>query len=133
MIASDRPAEEGTPEHTKGDGDHGHHPHYMLTLYVSGASPRSLRAIDSVRAVCDEHLHGEVGFEVVDVHQSPGRLIEDRVIAAPTVVKRLPPPLCQLVGDLTDLDRVLVALQVTTTRAGPLAASEQVGDDDDEH
>src|SRR5918993_1379441 len=85
-------------------------PGWSLTLYVSGASPRSAQALETVRRLCDEDLRGQVELLVVDVAEDPARAATDRILAVPTLVKRLPAPRRQLVGDLADLDRVRAAV-----------------------
>lgn len=90
----------------------GGEPRWSLTLYVSGASPQSLKAIQATRRICDEELAGRVDLEIVDVHAQPALVVRDQVIAAPTLVKHLPGPLRRLVGDLSDTQRVRVALDL---------------------
>jgi circadian clock protein KaiB len=87
-------------------------PRWSLTLYVSGASPRSAEALETVRRLCDEELPGQVELEVVDVADEPDVAARDRIVAVPTLVKRLPPPSRQLVGDLADVDRVRAGLDL---------------------
>ena len=88
------------------------HPRWSLTLYVSGASPRSAEALETVRRLCDEELPGQVELQVVDVADEPALAGRDRIVAVPTLVKRLPAPPRQLVGDLADIDRVRVWLDL---------------------
>lgn len=83
---------------------------WSLTLYVSGASPLSAVAIDNVQRICDDQLGGMVDLRIVDVRDQPVLAIAEGVTALPTLVKRMPPPLRQLVGDLSDPDRISVAL-----------------------
>ncbi len=83
---------------------------YLLTLYVSGTSPKSVRAIRNINKICEEHLNGRYRLEVVDLYQQPERAEEAQVVAAPTLIKRLPLPIRRLVGDLAETDRVLVGL-----------------------
>ena len=85
-------------------------PRWSLTLYVSGASPRSAQALDTVRRVCDEALPGQVDLRVVDVAEHPDLAGEDQVLAVPTLVRQWPAPVRRLVGDLADVDRVLAGL-----------------------
>ena len=85
---------------------------YTLRLYVSGATPGSTRAIENVRAVCEEHLPGRYNLEVVDIYQQPGLAEDDRILATPTLVRRLPLPLRRLVGDLSEPERVLGRLNL---------------------
>jgi len=85
---------------------------YELTLFVSGASSSSARAIRHVQELCDAHLDGRHQLSVVDVNQNPELARGRRVLATPTLLKNHPPPTRMLVGDLSDPDRVLVALDV---------------------
>ena len=98
-------------------------PRWSLTLYVSGASPRSAQALETVRRLCDEELPGQVELEVVDVTDDPALAARDRIVAVPTLVKRLPAPPRQLVGDLADVDRLRAGLdlgpRVTAVRRAP--------------
>jgi circadian clock protein KaiB len=87
-------------------------PRWSLTLYVSGASPRSAEALETVRRLCDEELPGQVELEVVDVADEPALAGRDRIVAVPTLVKRLPPPPRRLVGDLADVDRLRAGLDL---------------------
>ncbi len=96
---------------------------YVLTLFVTGASEMSARAITNVRALCDEHLPGRHTLEVVDVHRDPSMMSAHDVVAAPTLIKEQPLPKRMLVGDLSDTVRVLSALDIHTTPAGAAAAS----------
>lgn len=82
--------------------------HYVLRLYVSGLTPNSARAIANLKALCDEHLAGRYELEVVDVFQQPELARADQIVAVPTLVKRLPPPVRRLIGDLSKKERVLV-------------------------
>jgi circadian clock protein KaiB len=93
---------------------------YVLTLFVTGASEMSRRAITNVRALCDEHLAGRYCLEVVDVHRDPSMMSAHDVVAAPTLIKEQPLPKRMLVGDLSDTVRVLAALDI---RAAPTTPS----------
>ena len=92
---------------------------WSLTLYVSGASPRSTAALETVRRICDEELLGRVELRVVDVAEEPSRLVRDQVLAVPTLVKHEPPPLRRLVGDLADVARVRAGLDLGPRPSGP--------------
>ena len=87
-------------------------PLWLLTLYVSGASPRSAEAIDTVRRICDEELAGRVELRIVDVSEQPALAIGEGIVAVPTLVKRGPAPLRRLVGNLADADRVRAGLNL---------------------
>ena len=91
---------------------------WSLTLYVSGASPRSTAALETVRRICDEELLGRVDLRVVDVAEEPARLLGDQILAIPTLVKHGPPPLRRLVGDLADVGRVRAGLDLGPRSAG---------------
>jgi circadian clock protein KaiB len=85
---------------------------YVLRLYVTGKTPNSLRAITNLKEVCDQYLPGRYDLQVIDIYQQPGLAEEDQIVATPTLVKELPPPLRKLIGDLSDRERVLVRLDL---------------------
>ncbi len=82
----------------------------MLRLYVTGMTTRSTRAIKSVREVCEQHLAGRYDLEIIDVYQTPARLMQDQVVAIPTLVKSTPAPIRLMVGDMSNRERLLVGL-----------------------
>ncbi|HUQ09807.1 MAG TPA: circadian clock KaiB family protein [Steroidobacteraceae bacterium] len=83
---------------------------YALRLYVTGMTPRSTRAIEHVRAVCEEHLAGSYDLEIIDVYQTPARIMQDQVVAIPTLIKARPLPVRLLVGDMSNRQRLLHGL-----------------------
>jgi circadian clock protein KaiB len=85
---------------------------YSLRLYVTGQTPRSAASIRNLRSVCDEYLEGKFELQVIDLYQHPELAKEAQVVAAPTLVKRLPLPLRRLVGDLSDKREVLLGLDL---------------------
>jgi circadian clock protein KaiB len=85
---------------------------YVLTLYVTGATARSLRAIASIKSVCEKHLKGRYDLEVVDIYRRPELLRRDHIVAVPTLIKKLPVPLRLLVGDLSRIEQVLQGLDL---------------------
>lgn len=85
---------------------------YALRLFVAGTSPASLRAVASVREICDEYLAGRYQLDVVDVYQQPSVARDDQIVAVPTLVKRSPLPTRKILGDLTDKARVLACLDL---------------------
>ncbi|MDD5658027.1 MAG: circadian clock KaiB family protein [Elusimicrobia bacterium] len=87
-------------------------PRYVLRLYVTGLTPRSTRAIANVKAVCEAHLAGRYDLEIVDIYRKPELAKGEQIIAAPTLIKKLPLPLRRLVGDLSRQDRVLLGLDL---------------------
>jgi circadian clock protein KaiB len=91
---------------------------YLLRLYVTGTTGKSVRAIQNVRRICEEHLKGLYDLEVVDIYKNLPLARGDQIIAAPTLIKRLPVPLRRLIGDMSDEQRVLVGLDILPQRAG---------------
>ena len=85
---------------------------YVLRLYVTGTTPRSARAIQNIRAICEEKLQGCYDLEVVDIYQHPERAKPEQVVVTPTLVRNLPLPVRRLIGDLSDAERVLVGLDI---------------------
>lgn len=85
---------------------------WHLRLYVAGQSPKSLNAFTNLRALCEEHLAGRYAIEVVDLEEQPALARTDDILAVPTLVRRLPPPLRRIIGDLSDADRVKVGLHL---------------------
>ena len=92
---------------------------YHLRLYVAGQSPKSVRAVENLRRVCDEHLSGRYEIELVDLLENPQLARSDQIIAVPTLVRKLPEPLRRIIGDLSDTEKVLVGLQLTKDRVDP--------------
>lgn len=102
----------------EGNGPDGE-PTYDLRLYVAGQSPRSVRAVENLRQVCDAHLAGRYRVEVIDLLVNPALARGDEIVAVPTLVRKLPEPIRRIIGDLSDTDRVLVGLQVRPLREQP--------------
>ena len=86
--------------------------HYRLRLYVAGQSPKSLAAIANLNKLCEAHLPGCHSVEVVDLIKHPERAAADQVLAVPTLVRRLPPPIKRIIGTLADVEKVLVGLEL---------------------
>ncbi len=89
---------------------------WQLRLYIAGQSAKSLTAIDNLRKLCEEHLAGKYELEVVDLLQNPQLSRDDQIVAIPTLVRKLPPPMKKIVGDLSDTMRTLVGLQLRKSR-----------------
>jgi circadian clock protein KaiB len=85
---------------------------YFLRLYVTGTTRKSIRAIQNVRRICEEHLKGRYELEVIDIYRNLPLARGDQIIAAPTLIKRLPAPLRRLIGDMSDEPRVLLGLDI---------------------
>ena len=86
--------------------------HYMLRLYVAGLTPRSTASIQSVKQLCEEFLKGRYDLEVIDIYREPLLAKGEQIIAAPTLIKKLPFPLRRLIGDMTNKEKVLLGLDL---------------------
>lgn len=82
--------------------------HFILHLYIAGASKRSFRAVTNIRDFCEKHLKGHYKLEVIDIYQQPECTKDDQVIVAPTLVKKLPPPLKRFIGDMANIDQFFI-------------------------
>jgi circadian clock protein KaiB len=93
---------------------------YTLRLYVTGMTPRSSHALTNLRTICDEYLEGRYDLEVIDIYQQPVLAKGDQIIAAPTLIKKLPLPMRRIVGDMSNRERVLLGLDLIRSpgRAG---------------
>lgn len=87
-------------------------PHYLLRLYVTGQTPRSIQSVENLQRLCDKHLAGRFSLEVIDIYQQPALAAEGQIIAAPTLIKAMPLPLRRLVGDFSDAERVVLGLDL---------------------
>jgi circadian clock protein KaiB len=85
---------------------------WTLRLYVAGQTPRSAMAFDNLKRICEERLKGHYNIEVVDLLKNPRLAKDDQILAIPTVVRRLPVPVRQIIGDLSNTERVLVGLDL---------------------
>jgi circadian clock protein KaiB len=85
---------------------------WQLRLYIAGQSPKSLRAFANLKTLCEEHLDGIYDIEVIDLVEHPALARSDDIVAIPTLVRRVPPPVRKIIGDLSNTQRVLVGLQV---------------------
>ena len=85
---------------------------YVLRLYVTGMTSRSARAVKNLQAICDEYLAGRYDLEVIDIYQQPVLTRGEQIIAAPTLIKKLPLPMRRIIGDMSNRDRVLLGLDL---------------------
>ncbi len=85
---------------------------WELRLYVAGRTLKSVTAFNNLTRLCEEHLQGRYSIEVIDLLEKPQLAVGDQIVAIPTVVRKLPEPLCRLVGDLRDTEKALVGLQL---------------------
>jgi circadian clock protein KaiB len=89
---------------------------YVLRLYVSGQTTRSVHAIENLKQLCEEYLKDRCEIEIIDVYQQPERLKKDQVVGVPTLIKELPLPMRKVIGDLSDTERVLVGLALKASK-----------------
>ena len=85
---------------------------HKLRLYVAGTNPRSLRAVQNIKRVCERELNGQYQLEVVDIYKEPARAVEDQIVAIPTLIKRAPGAVRRLIGDLSELAAVRRGLEL---------------------
>jgi circadian clock protein KaiB len=85
---------------------------YHLRLFVTGQTSRSTKSVENLRRLCEKYLKGRYELEVIDIYQQPAMASENQIIAAPTLIKKLPLPLRRLVGDFSNQDRVLLGLDL---------------------
>jgi len=90
---------------------------YVLRLYVTGSSRHSTRAIVNIRKICEEHLKGRYELEIVDISQDPTLVMGEQIIAAPTLIKKLPLPLRRFIGDMSQTERILIGLDLRETKS----------------
>jgi circadian clock protein KaiB len=84
-----------------------------LRLYVAGQTPNSLKAFANLESICEQHLNGKYRIEIIDLLKHPKLAKGDQILAIPTLVRKLPPPLKKIIGDLSNKERVLVGLNIT--------------------
>jgi circadian clock protein KaiB len=88
---------------------------YNLRLYVAGQTPRSIAAIANLKKICDAHLSGRYDITIVDLMKDPALAQRDQIVAIPTLIRHLPEPLKRIIGDLSNVEKVLVGLDITPT------------------
>lgn len=111
-MTKKRPEHEDVKELLREAGRKAKTQKYTLRLYVAGVTPRSQEAIRTVKAMCEEHLAGRYDLEVIDIYQQPTLAKDEQIVAAPTLIKKLPPPLRKIIGSMADKDKVLVGLDL---------------------
>ena len=107
MMTEEREERSGTAEEGQ---------RFKLRLYVAGETTKSITAFANLKQICEEHLAGRYSIEVVDLLSNPQLAAGDQILAIPTLVRRLPPPIRKIIGDLSNTERVLVGLDVRTER-----------------
>ena len=91
---------------------------YILRLYVAGQTRKSLAAFANLKKICEENLAGQYRIEVIDLLENPQLAKGDQILAIPTLVRKLPPPLKKIIGDLSNTERVLVGLDLRPAKGG---------------
>lgn len=89
---------------------------YVLRLYITGMTPNSTRAVENVKKICEEYLAGRYELEVIDIYQQPSLAEGEQIIAAPTLIKKLPFPLKKLIGDMSNTEKVLLGLDLRSKK-----------------
>ncbi len=92
---------------------------YVLRLYVTGMTPKSIRAIANVQKLCEEQLSGRYELKVIDIYQQPILAKGDQIIAVPTLIKKFPLPLRKLIGDMSDKEKFLVGIDLKPESTNP--------------
>jgi circadian clock protein KaiB len=90
---------------------------YLLRLFIAGNTPNSNRAFNKIKNICEEYLPGRYELEVIDIYEQPELMEQEQIIAIPTLVKKLPPPLQKFIGDLANTEKVLLGLDINYYRS----------------
>ena len=85
---------------------------YVLRLYITGTTRRSVLALTNLKKICEEYLEGQYELEVIDLYRMPGLAKDEQIIAAPTLIKKLPLPFRRIIGDMSDIEKVLMGLDI---------------------
>jgi circadian clock protein KaiB len=85
---------------------------YLLKLYITGMTPRSVRAIENIKKICEQYLQGRYSLEVIDLYQNPTLAKGEQIIEAPTLIRKLPLPLRRIIGDMSNEGQLLVGLDL---------------------
>ncbi|SFM87149.1 circadian clock protein KaiB [Chitinophaga sp. YR627] len=85
---------------------------YMLRLFITGSTPNSIRAVSNIRQICETYLKGRYSLEIIDVYQEPGLAQQEQIVALPLLIKKRPLPQRKLIGDLSEVDKILKILDV---------------------
>ena len=85
---------------------------YFFRLYIAGTTLQSIRAVENIKIICEEYLQGRYKLEIIDVYQQPELAKPENILAVPTLVKALPPPLQKIIGDLSNHSKVIVGLNI---------------------
>lgn len=92
--------------------------HFVLRLYVAGMTPRSTLAVTNIKKICEENLRGRYTLEVIDLYKRPALAQGEQILAAPTLLKKLPLPLRRFIGDMSDTKKIIVGLDLRPNAKG---------------
>jgi len=106
----------GLAGETKQAASHSRQAKYVLRLYVSGSTVKSTLAVKNIKQFCEQHLNGRYDLEIIDIGQQANLARDEQIVAVPTLIKRLPIPLRRLIGDLSNLEKVLFGLDLKTRK-----------------
>ncbi len=90
---------------------------WELRLYVAGQTPKSLAAFANLKKICEEYLSGQYRIEIIDLLENPHLAKQDQIVALPTLVRKLPPPIRKIIGDLSNKEKVLIGLNVNKSKS----------------
>jgi circadian clock protein KaiB len=90
---------------------------YILRLYITGTTSRSVLALTNLKKICEEYLEGQYELEVIDLYRMPDLAKDEQIIAAPTLIKKLPPPFRRIIGDMSDVQKVLMGLDLKKVKS----------------
>jgi len=92
---------------------------YVLRLYIAGMTPNSLTAIKTIRDICEQHLDGKYDLQIIDIYKQPTLAKGEQIIAVPTLIKELPPPLRKFIGDLSETEKLILGLDIKRKERKP--------------
>ena len=90
---------------------------YLLRLYITGTTSRSVLALTNLKRICEEYLEGRYELEVIDLYRMPSLAKDEQIIAAPTLIKKLPLPFRRIIGDMSDVEKVLMGLDLKKVKS----------------
>jgi circadian clock protein KaiB len=90
---------------------------YILRLYITGTTNRSVLALTNLKKICEEYLEGRYELEVIDLYQMPSLAKDEQIIAAPTLIKKLPLPFRRIIGDMSNIEKVLLGLDLKKVKS----------------
>lgn len=111
-MKKNKPNIEGTPEKVEELLAEHAQSKYTLRLYITGTTSRSITALTNLKKICEDYLEGQYDLEVIDLYKNPGLAKGDQIIAAPTLIKKLPEPFRRIIGDMSNKEKVLLGLDL---------------------